>query len=87
MGGGGSLRTVGRMRQGRTPAEALLEVMRRVMASYEIKPQHQVALMALTPGGEWASASLRPGFSVWVSDATGTRNVQSQRTMLADPAR
>ena len=86
MGVCGSFLAVELMRQGRTPAEALTEVMRRVLASYEIKPQHQVAMMALSPAGVWACASLRPGFSVWVSDALGTRNIQSQQTMLAQPA-
>ncbi|MCE2652217.1 MAG: N(4)-(beta-N-acetylglucosaminyl)-L-asparaginase [Planctomycetaceae bacterium] len=63
MGVCGSFLAVELMRQGRTPAEAVGEVLRRVASRYAIQPEHQVAMIALRADGAWASGSLRPGFS------------------------
>jgi isoaspartyl peptidase/L-asparaginase-like protein (Ntn-hydrolase superfamily) len=61
------------MRQGRSASEALAEVLARVTQRFRLHPDHQVALIALTPRGEWASASLRPGFQHTITDERGTR--------------
>ncbi len=66
MGVCGSFLAVERMRHGATPAEAAEHVIRRIDASYAIRPEHQVGLIVLAPDGTWAAAALRPGFSVAV---------------------
>lgn len=73
MGVCGSFLGVEEMRRGRAPAEALAEVLRRVARSYALQPDHQVALVALRADGQWAAASLRPGFSYCYTDSSGQR--------------
>ncbi len=70
------------MRQGRTPAEALLAVLERIRAKHTIVDAHQVALIAVRADGQWASASLRPGFSHCITDDAGTRLEPSPNVML-----
>jgi isoaspartyl peptidase/L-asparaginase-like protein (Ntn-hydrolase superfamily) len=66
MGLCGSFLAVELMRGGASPAEAAMEVLRRVTAEYDLHENHQVGLITLTPAGEWSCASLRPGFKVAV---------------------
>lgn len=66
MGVCGTFLAVECMRRGAGPAEAAAEVIRRIAATYELKDEHQVGIITLTPAGEWSSAALRPGFRVAV---------------------
>ncbi len=66
MGICGSFLAVESMRQGASAAEAAERVIRRVDATYDLRPEHQVGLIALAKDGTWASAALRAGFSVAV---------------------
>lgn len=62
MGVCGSFLAVEAMRRGAAPQEALREVLQRIIDNYELKPEHQVAMIALKPDGTFASAALRPGY-------------------------
>jgi len=62
MGTCGSFLAVEMMRRGAKPVEALRECMNRLIESFDLQPQHQVGMMALTPGGAWAHMSLRAGY-------------------------
>ena len=84
MGVCGSFLAVECMRRGASPAEALVEVLRRIERSRELKPSHQVAMIALSAPGAWASAALREGFLVAVTDASGTRTEPPTVTLRSD---
>lgn len=62
MGICGCFLAVEAMRRGASAAQAAIEVVRRVGESYELEPQHQVAIITLKPDGTWSSASVRGGF-------------------------
>ena len=83
MGVCGSFLAVELMRQGWSPQLAIVEVLRRIADRFRLRPEHQVALIAMTPGGEWASAALRPGFSHTISDEAGTRVEPAGVVLLA----
>jgi len=82
MGVCGSFLCVELMRQGHSPMEAIMAVLARVRNSYTLLAAHQVALIAMSPDGAWASGSLRPGFSHCISDETDTRTEPAQRVLL-----
>jgi len=82
MGVCGSFLAVEEMRRGKSPMEAIQEVLRRVAASYTLKADHQVALIALRADGAWASGSLRKGFSHCYTDAAGVRPEPGQFTAI-----
>jgi N4-(beta-N-acetylglucosaminyl)-L-asparaginase len=84
MGVCGSFLAVECMRRGASPADALVEVLRRIERSRELKPSHQVAMIALSASGSWASAALREGFLVTVTDALGTRTEPPTVTLRSD---
>jgi N4-(beta-N-acetylglucosaminyl)-L-asparaginase len=64
MGVCGAMLAVECIRRGETPLEALLTVLRRIDAAYDIMPTHQIGLVALRADGTMASAALRDGFKV-----------------------
>lgn len=82
MGVCGSFLAVELMRGGVEPLEALTRVLERVAAAHALRPEHQVALVALRADGAWASASLRPGFSHAVRDAGGLVTGPAQRVLI-----
>jgi L-asparaginase/N4-(beta-N-acetylglucosaminyl)-L-asparaginase len=73
MGVCGSFLAVELMRQGRSPLEAIAEVLGRITKKYRLSEDHQVAMIAMNGVGEWASAALRPGFHHTITDERGTR--------------
>lgn len=81
MGVCGSFLAVEYLRQGRTPLEAAVGVLERVMSRYTLKEDHQVAMIVMRSDGAWASAALRPGFSHTITDERGTRVEPAQRVM------
>jgi N4-(beta-N-acetylglucosaminyl)-L-asparaginase len=86
MGVCGSFLVVELMRQGASPRDACVEVLRRIAERFGLQPDHQVALIAIGSrerGGAWASAALRPGFVHVVSDEGGTRREAPHFTLLA----
>jgi hypothetical protein len=70
------------MRAGASPLEAITGVIRRIMDRFQLRADHQVAMIAMSPAGQWASASLKPGFHHTVSDPQGTRVEQAQRVVM-----
>lgn len=66
MGVCGTFLAVERMRQGAAPADAAADVIRRIIESFALRPDHQAAVIALAPDGRWSSAALRPGFQAAV---------------------
>ncbi len=70
------------MRLGSPPLEALAAALAEIIRHHDLEPHHQVGMIALRPDGTWASASLREGFSVAVTDKQGTRLTDPQQTML-----
>lgn len=69
----GSFLAVEEMRRGQSPAEAVRTVLERIASRYRLRPEHQVALIAIAADGAWASGSLRPGFRHAVDDGGGVR--------------
>ena len=64
MGVCGAMLAVECIRRGDEPLDALLTVLRRIDAAYEMLPTHQIGLVALRADGTMASAALRDGFKV-----------------------
>jgi isoaspartyl peptidase/L-asparaginase-like protein (Ntn-hydrolase superfamily) len=76
MGVCGSFLAVELMRQGAKPIDALVAVLGRIVAEYTLRDRDQVAMVALTPQGEYASAALRNGYKTSVCDAAGSRVIE-----------
>ena len=62
MGTCGAFLAVESMRRGASPHEALQVCMNRHLESFDLNESHQIGMIALTPGGEWAHLSLRAGY-------------------------
>jgi isoaspartyl peptidase/L-asparaginase-like protein (Ntn-hydrolase superfamily) len=73
----GSFLAVESMRRGAAPEEALRECMNRLIESYDLKPHHQVGMIALEPDGRWAHVSLRSGYRTAVRSGTREEMVES----------
>jgi isoaspartyl peptidase/L-asparaginase-like protein (Ntn-hydrolase superfamily) len=84
MGICGSFLAVEAMRRGASPLEAAIEVLDRVMKSYDLTPEDQLGVITLNNRGEWSGASLRNGFSIAVKSATRDELVDSPQVMLKD---
>ena len=76
------------MRSGRSPAEAAVAAIDRVVESCNIVHDHQVGIITLAPDGTWASAALRPGFRVAIrmGDLDELAPAASVRLPGGDPA-
>jgi len=81
MGVCGSFLAVELMRGGARPLDAIVEVLKRICARFELGPDHQVAMIAMTPRGEWGSGAIRPGFRHTITDERGTRVEEAQRVV------
>ncbi len=75
MGVCGSFLAVECMRRGATPAQAIREVLQRIEHQCKPTADQQVALIALTPDGQWSAGALRAGFVSSVADSAGVRTV------------
>lgn len=62
MGICGSFLAVEHMGRGASPDDAAREVMHRLVDTYQLLDDHQVAVVTMNPAGEWSAASLRPGY-------------------------
>ena len=82
MGVCGSFLAVELMRRGATPRDAAVEVLQRIVDSYEIREEHQAAIVALGTSGQWSSAALRPGYRTAVRTPTRVELVDPDRVML-----
>ena len=82
MGLCGSFLAVESMRRGATPLDAGLEVIRRIAAAYQLRPQDQTALIVMNRAGEWRGVSLRPGFRVAVRTISRDELVEPDHVLL-----
>jgi len=71
------------MRHGAPPRDAAIEVLQRIVDTYQLRDEHQAALIALSASGGWGSAALRPGYRTAVRSATRIELVDPDRVMLA----
>jgi len=78
-----SFHVVEQMRGGATPRDAVLTALRRIRDAFDLRPIHQVAIIAITPDGERFAGALRPGYKSVVSDAAGTRVEDPDEVVLA----
>ena len=83
MGTCGSFLAVEMMRRGAKPMEALRACMDRLIESFDLQPQHQVGMIALTPGGQWAHMSLRAGYRTAVRSDGRDELVESAGVLQA----
>jgi isoaspartyl peptidase/L-asparaginase-like protein (Ntn-hydrolase superfamily) len=82
MGVCGSFLAVELMGRGASPADAACEVIGRITDSYEIRDEHQVAIIAIDPSGRWSSAALRPGYHTAVRTADRDELVDPEKVFL-----
>ncbi|QNN24510.1 N(4)-(beta-N-acetylglucosaminyl)-L-asparaginase [Planctomycetales bacterium ZRK34] len=82
MGVCGSFAAVELMRRGASPLDVITEVLSRVAEEYELHDDHQVGMIALSPEGHWASASLRSGFTTAAHNADGGHLVEPDTVLL-----
>ncbi|MCK4872944.1 MAG: N(4)-(beta-N-acetylglucosaminyl)-L-asparaginase [Phycisphaerales bacterium] len=82
MGVCASFLAVERMRLGDAPTDALRACLVRVADGFDVKLTEQVAMIAVTPDGSWASAALRPGYRTAVVDAQGSRIVEPDLILM-----
>ena len=75
---------VEQMRGGATPQQAAEAVIQRVIESYELRENHQVGLIVLSPDGRWGSAALRGGFRVAFHSETRDELVDPGRVFLGN---
>lgn len=72
------------MRAGKSPLEAARAVLSRIAEHHPLTPHDQVGIIVLSKTGEWACASLRPGFRVAVRTPTRDELVGPMWTMFAE---
>ncbi|MBC23005.1 MAG: hypothetical protein CMJ32_03695 [Phycisphaerae bacterium] len=84
MGTCGSFLVVELMRNGKSPLEAIMEVVERIDQSHDITSKHQVAFIAIKPDGHWSAAALRKGFRAAIRDDDGSRIVDPEWVLRPD---
>jgi isoaspartyl peptidase/L-asparaginase-like protein (Ntn-hydrolase superfamily) len=84
MGVCGSFLAVELMRQGMSPREATAAVVARIRDEFKLRPEHQVAIVALHRDGAWSSAALRPGFLAAARDDAGERLVPAETIIMPE---
>lgn len=82
MGVCGSFLAVEALRRGDSPLDAVREVLQRIIDQFDLRPEHQVALIAVAPNGEFASAALRSGYKTSIRQANRSEVVDPDRVML-----
>jgi isoaspartyl peptidase/L-asparaginase-like protein (Ntn-hydrolase superfamily) len=83
MGVCGTFLAVEAMRRGAAPLDAAVEVLDRIIQSYTLREEHQVAIITLDRHGRWSSAALRPGYHTAVRTPTRDELIDPERVMLA----
>jgi len=84
MGVCGSFLVVECMRRGASPIDALRQTLQRIINAHELKPEHQVALIAMKPDGSFASAALRPGYKTSVRARERDEVLEPDEVMLPE---
>ncbi len=78
MGSNTAFLAVEEMRRGATTAAALRAAIERTAGEQILGPEDQVALLALSPDGDWAAMSLRPGFRAALSFEDRTELIEPE---------
>jgi hypothetical protein len=78
MGSSTAFLAVEEMRRGATTAAALRAAIERTAEEQTFGPEDQVALLALSPDGDWAAMSLRPGFRAVLSFGEQTELIEPE---------
>lgn len=84
MGVCGSFLAVECMRRGASPIDAVREVLERIDRRFQPEAHQQVALIAMTPTGEWSAGALFDGFVLSIADAVSVRVAAPQLVMHPD---
>jgi N4-(beta-N-acetylglucosaminyl)-L-asparaginase len=84
MGVCGAFLAVESMRRGANPLDAAVEVLDRIIDSYELGEDNQVGIIVLNRAGEWNGAALRDGFSIAVRSTDRDELVDPPKVMLRD---
>jgi len=82
MGVCGAFLAVETLQRGATPQDAAVEVLKRIMDSYDLSEDDQVGVIVLNHHGEWSGAALRDGFSVAVRSGEQDELVTSLKVMM-----
>jgi len=84
----GSFLAVEVLRRGGSPIDAVTEVIARVVAlgrvELELRPHHQVAVIALATDGRWATGALRPGFKAVIRTTERHEAVEADHVELQE---
>jgi N4-(beta-N-acetylglucosaminyl)-L-asparaginase len=64
----GSFLAVETLRRGGSPADAVMEVLKRIAGAYEIREFDQIGVIVLAADGRFSTGSLRAGFQIAVRD-------------------
>jgi N4-(beta-N-acetylglucosaminyl)-L-asparaginase len=83
MGVCGSFLAVELLGRGASPADAARDVLQRIVDAYQLRAEHQVAIITLHPSGQWSSASLRPGYHTAVRTPSRDELVGPECVLLA----
>lgn len=70
------------MRRGDSPQNAITSTLQRIIDTHELHPEHQAAMIALTPDGQWASAALRSGYKTSVRSPSREEVVEPDVVLL-----
>ncbi len=80
----GSFLIVELMRRGAKPVEAIRETLERIQKRFSLHQEHQVAFVAMSKAGDWASGALRPGFRHTITDEIGSRVEEPTMVLIQD---
>jgi N4-(beta-N-acetylglucosaminyl)-L-asparaginase len=70
------------MRGGASPLEAVTEALSRYEPNFELRDDHQAAVIALAPDGRWASGSLRPGYKTCITSAERSEVIDAEIVLI-----
>jgi isoaspartyl peptidase/L-asparaginase-like protein (Ntn-hydrolase superfamily) len=82
MGVCGAFLAVESLKRGASPLEASVDVLQRVIDSYDLSEDDQVGIIVLDRNGQWNGAALRDGFSIAVRTSERDELVTSLKVML-----
>lgn len=70
------------MRRGASPLDAVVEALSRYEPNFELRDEHQAALIALAPDGRWASGSLRAGYKTCITSAAQNEVIEAHAVLI-----
>jgi isoaspartyl peptidase/L-asparaginase-like protein (Ntn-hydrolase superfamily) len=79
-----SFLAVEEMRRGATPVDALREALKRYLEVFELRSEHQVAMIAMAPDGRWASGALKDGYRTSITDASRSEVTEPDLVLIRE---